>query len=126
MNDRFVFPKEKIMLTPKLLRMATLALALGFGAGAQAGPPRHHYHHHHHHQSHSDKYWGVAAAVLATGLVVAAVSTPRPAPVYVAPPARPLPPPSGYWYYCPSSGYYYPQVRGCAVPWQTVAPQYGW
>ncbi len=28
-----------------------------------------------------------------------------------------------YWYYCTSSGVYYPYVKTCATPWQRVAPQ---
>jgi hypothetical protein len=28
----------------------------------------------------------------------------------------------GYWYYCPSSGAYYPYVQSCSVAWTAVAP----
>jgi hypothetical protein len=32
------------------------------------------------------------------------------------------PAPSGYWYYCPSVGSYYPYVDSCPEPWVPVAP----
>jgi hypothetical protein len=37
-----------------------------------------------------------------------------PPPVYVAPP------PSGYWYYCPSARTYYPYVTSCPDAWIPV------
>ncbi len=45
-------------------------------------------------------------------------------PVYVQP-APPQafqyqPTSQGSWYYCPSSGAYYPYVAQCSVPWQMV------
>lgn len=49
-----------------------------------------------------------------------------PPPVVVAPPAVEAPPvytqpaPSGYWYYCPSAGAYYPNVSSCPEPWVPV------
>jgi hypothetical protein len=57
-----------------------------------------------------------------------------PPPVYVAPPQptvyieqgapAPVPPQAqAYWYYCPVSRAYYPQVPTCAADWQRVAPQ---
>jgi hypothetical protein len=30
---------------------------------------------------------------------------------------------SSYWYYCQDSGAYYPHVKQCASPWQTVPPR---
>ena len=55
-----------------------------------------------------------------------------PYPVYVAPPpvvdAPPVyvqPAPSGYWYYCPSAGAYYPNVSSCPEPWVPVPPSGG-
>jgi hypothetical protein len=32
----------------------------------------------------------------------------------------PSPPPPGYWYWCPDSQAYYPQVQNCPTPWQQV------
>lgn len=31
--------------------------------------------------------------------------------------------PEGYWYYCPSSGAYYPKVETCTEPWVKVLPR---
>ena len=53
------------------------------------------------------------------------------APAYAYPPAvveQPAPQyierqdPTGYWYFCPSAGDYYPRVQSCSEPWQKVAP----
>jgi hypothetical protein len=38
-------------------------------------------------------------------------------PQYIEQPA-----PAGYWYFCPSSGEYYPQVPSCDEPWVKVPP----
>jgi hypothetical protein len=55
-----------------------------------------------------------------------------PAPVYYYPPPVVIerPPtvyierapaaPTGYWYWCPDSQAYYPQVQNCPTPWQQV------
>ena len=54
-----------------------------------------------------------------------------PFPVYVPPPVVVAPPvsmqqaPSGYWYYCPSAGAYYPNVSSCPEPWVPVPPSGG-
>jgi hypothetical protein len=32
-------------------------------------------------------------------------------------------PSQAYWYYCPSAGQYYPNVRSCPEPWVTVPPR---
>lgn len=48
-----------------------------------------------------------------------------PAPVVEEPPVyveRPAPPES-YWYYCPSSKAYYPDVPSCRESWLKVPPQ---
>lgn len=72
-------------------------------------------------------------------IAVAPVIVPRryyyvPAPVYVAPPVYVVPPVaaaapmvlpdmnSGYWYFCPDSRAYYPQVLECPSGWLQVAP----
>jgi hypothetical protein len=49
-------------------------------------------------------------------------------PVYVQQPApaAPAAPPAaaeGYWYYCSSSGEYYPRVASCSEPWIKVPPR---
>ncbi len=43
-------------------------------------------------------------------------------PVYVEqPPAQPAP--QAFWYYCPSSHTYYPQVQTCSEAWVKVPPR---
>ncbi len=54
----------------------------------------------------------------------AVVAVPTEPPQYVeretyAPPGEP----AGYWYYCAPTKTYYPYVKTCAAPWQTVTPQ---
>lgn len=52
------------------------------------------------------------------------VTQPPPPPVYTE---QSVPEPSqesaDYWYYCPTSGAYYPAVRTCSVAWQAVYPR---
>lgn len=108
-----------------LLLSATLA-ATGIGT-AQADWGRHrdfrppgHSHHHHRHQHREGRNWIGPAAVLAiTGLAIGAAAYgnayAEPAPVYTAPPAR-----GGAWYYCGSSGQYYPYTQFCPEGWQAV------
>ncbi|HTO08121.1 MAG TPA: hypothetical protein VMR86_13815 [Myxococcota bacterium] len=43
-----------------------------------------------------------------------------PSAVVVQPQAQPLP--SGYWYFCPTTNAYYPDVQTCDRPWVPVAP----
>ena len=78
-------------------------LALTGTTSAQADWGRHHGGHRHH-----------GAAVASQNYYYA------PAPVYSAPP-RPMPP-RGYdtWYYCGSSGQYYPYTDACPEGWQAV------
>jgi hypothetical protein len=110
-------------------KIATLCiaatLALTATTSAQADWSRHHGGHRHHGHHHSGGNWVGPAAVLAiTGLAIgAAVASQNyyaPAPVYSAPP-RPMPP-VGYdtWYYCGSSGQYYPYTDACPEGWQAV------
>jgi hypothetical protein len=103
------------------------ALALTASTSAQADWGRHGGHRGHgHHHHHGGSGWVGPAAVLAiTGLAIgAAVASQNnyyaPAPVYSAPP-RPMPP-VGYdtWYYCGSSGQYYPYTDACPEGWQAV------
>jgi hypothetical protein len=45
-------------------------------------------------------------------------------PVYVEQ-GQPGSLPSGFWYYCPSAGGYYPNVPSCPEPWVPVTPNAG-
>ena len=113
------------------------SLALGSAGSAQADWGRHQgyrgpsqgHHQNHHYQGHGHRQgpnWAGPAAILAiTGLAIgaAAYSQANSAPVYVAPPRQiQAAPDAGNWYYCGSSGQYYPYVRGCPEGWQTVMP----
>jgi hypothetical protein len=75
------------------------------------------------HDGHLGWLWVVGSALLIYDAT-------RPAPVPQAPmvilPAAPYAAPSaapatGTWYFCPSSGSYYPYVQTCPDGWQTVA-----
>jgi len=47
----------------------------------------------------------------------------QPQPVYVEQPpesASPVPPPASTWYYCGSSGMYFPYTKACPEGWQAV------
>ena len=115
-----------------------IAATLGFAliGNAQAGhdrrhgydhrPPHYQKHRHHHHPAprvvrHHHRDWvGPAAMIALTGVAIGAAMhyAPAPQPVYAAPP-----PPSGNWYYCGSSGQYYPYTDACPEGWQSVAPR---
>lgn len=115
----------------------TISLALTCTGTAQAdrghyreyySPPPHmqHRHHHHgHHNRHGQNWVGPAAILAITGLAIGtAYSQANAAPIYTAP-AYPLPAPQPLaesWYYCGSSGQYYPYVRHCPEGWQAVIP----
>ena len=107
---------------------ATLAMTATTSAQADWG--RHHGGHGHGHYGHrSGSGWVGPAAVLAiTGLAIgAAVASQQysyaPAPVY-SPPPRPMPSANyGTWYYCGSSGQYYPYTNACPEGWQAVPAQ---
>ena len=93
------------------------------GYYAQSPAYNHDYRYHH------SRNWGVPAAVLAiTGLAIGTAAyqsyQPRPSYIYNAPPlaAQPPPPESGNWYFCRSSGVYYPYTRSCPEGWQAVSP----
>ena len=84
----------------------------GYGGYGGFRPPMHHHH--------GGPGWVGPAAVLAiTGLALGAAAysraAPPPAPVYTAPP-----PNAGVWYYCGSSGQYYPYTNACPEGWQAV------
>lgn len=112
-----------------------LSVAIGTSSTAQADWGRHDEHrsnrHERHHKNHDHDYrqrsnWVGPAAILAiTGLAIgaAAYSQANAAPAYIAPPQPVQPPPdSGNWYYCDSSGQYYPYVRHCPEGWLPVMP----
>jgi len=46
----------------------------------------------------------------------------EPAPVYVDN-SQPPQPPESYWYYCPTSKAYYPNVPNCSEAWVKVPPR---
>jgi hypothetical protein len=46
----------------------------------------------------------------------------QPAPVYVDN-TQPSQPPESYWYYCPTSKAYYPNVPSCSETWVKVPPR---
>jgi len=46
----------------------------------------------------------------------------QPAPVYVDN-SQPAQPPESYWYYCPTSKAYYPNVPSCSEAWVKVPPR---
>lgn len=111
----------------KIAALALAAtLALTATTSAQADWGRHHggHRHHGHHHHHGGGWVGPAAVLAITGLAIgAAVASQNyyaPAPVYSAPP-RPMPP-ANYdtWYYCGSSGQYYPYTDACPEGWQAV------
>ncbi|WP_434515786.1 hypothetical protein AB6Q56_03420 [Dechloromonas sp. ARDL1] len=119
--------------TVTLCLAATLAMTINTSALADWGhhrgdfrPPMHGHHHHR-----GGGWVGPAAVLAIAGMAIGAaaynnayaapapvyaapVYTP-PAPVYIAPPAR-----SGAWYYCISSGQYYPYTNACPEGWQAV------
>lgn len=111
-----------------------ISLALGTAGTAQADWGRHDgYRHHHQEYRHGGSDWVGPAALLAiTGLAIGAAAYSQAsaapayqAPVYVAPPPPvpvQVPLESGNWYYCGSSGQYYPYVRYCPEGWQAVMP----
>lgn len=74
-----------------------------------------------HHQGHrgGGNWIGPAAVLAIAGLAIGATAYNRayaePAPVYTAPPPNP-----GVWYYCGSSGQYYPYTNICPEGWQAV------
>jgi len=113
----------------------TAALAMTINTSAQADWGRHRGHHgpsmHHHHHRGSHGWAGPAAVLAIAGLAIGATAYSNayaapapvyaapvyapPAPVYYAPPAR-----SDVWYYCASSGQYYPYTNACPEGWQAV------
>ena len=109
-----------------ILLAASLTLGSAGNAFADRGGHHHRHfrppvpHHHHHHRPYRSDWVGPAAVLAITGLAIGAATYgsrayAEPAPVYQAPPANP-----GIWYYCGSSGQYYPYTQACPEGWQAV------
>ena len=89
-----------------------------------------HSQHNRHYDNHNDKHhdngsaWaGVALIGAIAGLALLADNNEPKQPVYVEPayPQYSPPQPGGnVWYYCQSSGIYYPYTRACPEGWQAV------
>ena len=80
---------------------------------------------HHEHHERRGNWVGPAAVLAITGLALGAAAyshaQPAPQPVYVAPqPVYTPPAPRGMWYYCNSSGQYYPYTNICPEGWVAV------
>ena len=114
--------------------LLSVILVFGLASSAYAGPRHGGYSGHqgdsysqrgHHsqrgHSSHRsrDNWGGVAAAVIVTGLIAAAIANSQQQQVEVAQP-QPTYSPGGTWYYCASAGQYYPQVGYCPEGWRAV------
>ena len=119
---------------------ATLAITSSTSALADRGY-RHGGHGHGHHGERGGHGWAGPAAVLAiAGLAIGAAvasqhsyaaapvysysQTPvysySPEAAYYSAPPRPAPAEYGTWYYCGSSGQYYPNTNACPEGWQAV------
>lgn len=110
----------------------------GGGPGHRGGPPSGvHYDRGDHgsrggHRNHDSAWAGLAVVGALAGLAYIAAANPRPVvtqryyaepayPVYSSAPAYVAPPPSaGTWYFCQSSGIYYPYTRACPEGWMAV------
>jgi hypothetical protein len=112
----------------KFVVAALLVTVMSGSAFADRGYRAPAYNHYHHRGGyHSDwvgplLFFGLTAAALA-----AATQQPPPeaayvlpAPVEAAPQVAPQPAPVGVWYFCRSSGQYYPYVRSCPEAWEPV------
>lgn len=121
----------------KTIASTLIAATLALGAIGQANArpdhyryyddyrPRHVQRHYHyappppprHRHRHYD--WIAPAAVVTLGAIAigAAINSaaPAPPPAYIA-----SPPPPGNWYYCRSSGQYYPYTNACPEGWMAV------
>jgi len=111
-------------------------LSIGLIGQASAGPDRHwrsdhrpqfsHQQHHYHapprHKKHHHRRDWVAPATVLTigGLTIgtALYHAPQPRVAHRGPP-----PPDGSWFYCRSSGQYYPYTQACPEGWQAVRPR---
>ncbi|AXS79501.1 hypothetical protein [Dechloromonas sp. HYN0024] len=106
---------------------ATLALTVNTSAQADWGRHDGGYRDHGHHHRHDGggRGWIGPAAILgiaglAIGTAVASQTYyAAPAQVYSAPP-QPVQANYGTWYFCGSSGQYYPYTNACPEGWQAV------
>ncbi len=117
------------------------SLLIGLIGNAQAGPDSrdwrehrpsygHQYNQHHHYtpprveRRHRPDWVAPAAMIALGGLAIGTAihysnaSPAQPNYNYSAPPA----PPAGQWYFCRSSGQYYPYTNACPEGWQAVPP----
>jgi len=62
--------------------------------------------------------WGWPGPVVVQPQVVV-----QPAPVFVDAPAQGSAPPESFWYFCPSTRAYYPNVSSCNEVWVKVPPR---
>ncbi len=125
-TERNSVKKLAAILIASSLALTSTSIAYADG-GRHHGWYGHHRHHHHHHRG-GGNWVGPAAVLAITGLAIGAAAynnayaTPAPAPVYVQPQPVYVAPPatSGLWYYCGSSGQYYPYTHACPEGWQAV------
>jgi hypothetical protein len=115
--------------TQKICLALSLSLCLSGTALAD-------YRHHGHYDDHYRSHWGGNAALLTiAGVAIGATAynyyapppvyyQPTPRVIYTPPYVAPVAPPPAVasWYYCASSGQYYPYVRHCPEGWQAVMP----
>ncbi len=113
--------------------LAATVLSLTLVSNAQADRGHHDRHdgwntpsrqmsHHHDHRPARNHWLGPAAVLALGGLTLGAIAysnAPASPVVYSAPP----PPPAGSWYFCRSSGQYYPYTQACPEGWLAVAPR---
>lgn len=93
--------------------------------GTRSPPPS--YSHRYHGGGGNYHHGDWVGALLFLGLLATLMNSaepPPPANTYVLPPVTEPRPrqsaPVGVWYYCASMGQYYPYVRSCPEPWETV------
>ena len=109
--------KVGTILISAVLSLSSIGAAQAHDGERFFRPPMPYYEHHHHH----DRGWIGPAAVLAiTGLAIGTTIyqrsyAPPPQVIYTAPPPNP-----NIWYYCGSSGQYYPYTNACPEGWQAV------
>lgn len=115
-----------------LTYLIAATLALGSIGTAQADWGRHHDYrppmrgYYDNHYRGGGNWVGPAAVLAIAGAAIGVAAYNRayaaPAPVYSAPPVyvQAPPPAANLWYYCGSSGQYYPYTNACPEGWQAV------
>ena len=114
-----------LLLSLTLLLTGTAPAQADWGHRRDFRP--HHYYQpapaHRHHRHHHNNWIGPAAVIGLTGLAIGSLLYNQPrvevAPVYTPAPAAPAYS-GGTWYYCHSSGQYYPYTNACPEGWQAV------